>query len=52
MAISQLYDVEREVKHLSADERLKIRQARSKPLAEAFKEWSYNHDRKQLVNTH
>jgi transposase len=37
--ISQLYDVEREVKHLSAEERLQIRQAKSKPLADAFKEW-------------
>lgn len=37
--ISQLYDVEREVKHLNADERMQIRQARSKPLADAFKEW-------------
>jgi transposase len=37
--ISQLYDVERELKHLSADERLQIRQTKSKPLADAFKEW-------------
>ena len=37
--ISQLYDVEREAKHLNAQERLQIRQARSKPLADAFKEW-------------
>jgi transposase len=37
--ISQLYDVEREVKHLKPDERLQIRQARSKPLADAFKAW-------------
>ena len=37
--ISQLYDVEREVKHLSVDERLQIRQAKSKPLANAFQEW-------------
>ena len=37
--ISQLYDVEREVKHLGSDERLQIRQRQSKPLAEAFKEW-------------
>ena len=37
--ISQLYDVEREVKHLSADERLQVRQRESKPLADAFKEW-------------
>ena len=37
--ISQLYDVEREVKHLSVDERLQVRQRESKPLADAFKEW-------------
>ena len=37
--ISQLYDVEREVKHLGADERLQIRQAKSKPLADAFHQW-------------
>ena len=37
--ISQLYDVEREVKCLSADERLQMRQSKSKPLADAFKEW-------------
>ena len=34
--ISALYDVEREVKHLTADERLKIRQTRSRPLADAL----------------
>jgi transposase len=37
--ISELYDIEREIKTLSGDERLKIRQARSKPLADAFHEW-------------
>ena len=37
--ISQLYDVERELKHLNAAERLQTRQAKSKPLADAFKEW-------------
>ncbi|MHB8949875.1 MAG: IS66 family transposase, partial [Rhodoferax sp.] len=37
--ISQLYDVERDARHLSADERLQIRQRQSKPLACAFKEW-------------
>ena len=37
--IAQLYAVEREVKNLHADERLKIRQARSKPLADAMHEW-------------
>lgn len=37
--ISQLYDVEREVKHLTTDERRHIRQTRSKPLADAFHQW-------------
>ena len=37
--ISALYDVEREVKPLSIDERLHIRQARSKPLADALYQW-------------
>ncbi|MEO6972817.1 MAG: IS66 family transposase [Rhodoferax sp.] len=37
--ISQLYDVEREVKHLTTDERRQIRQTRSKPLADAFHQW-------------
>ena len=37
--ISALYDIEREVKHLSAGERQTIRQARSKPLADAMHEW-------------
>ena len=37
--IGQLYDVEREVKSLPADERLQIRQARSRPLADAMHEW-------------
>ena len=37
--ISQLYDVEREVKHLGADERLQMRQAKSKPLADGFHQW-------------
>ena len=37
--ISALYDVEREVKDLTADERLHIRQARSKPLADALYQW-------------
>ncbi len=37
--ISQLYDVEREVKTLGAGERLQIRQARSKPLADKFHAW-------------
>ena len=37
--ISALYDVEREVKSLTADERLRIRQARSRPLADALHQW-------------
>ena len=37
--ISQLYDVEREVKHLGAEERLQVRQRESKPLADAFHRW-------------
>ena len=37
--IGQLYDVEREVKSLTANERQKIRQSRSKPLADAMHEW-------------
>jgi hypothetical protein len=34
--ISQLYDIERKIKMLKPDERLKIRQASSKPLAIGF----------------
>jgi transposase len=37
--IAQLYKIEREVKHLSADERLRIRQTESKPLLEALHQW-------------
>ena len=37
--IAQLYEIEREVKHLRADERQRIRQARSKPLADALHQW-------------
>ena len=37
--IGQLYDVEREVKHLHADERRHIRQTQSKPLADMFHQW-------------
>lgn len=37
--IGQLYDVEREVKNLHADERRQIRQAQSKPLADALHQW-------------
>jgi hypothetical protein len=38
-SISQLYDIEREIKMLGPDERLKIRQTRSKPLADKLHEW-------------
>ena len=38
-SISTLYDIEREVKNLTSDERLRIRQARSRPLADAFHQW-------------
>ena len=37
--IGQLYEVEREVKHLSADERGRIRQTKSKPLLDALHQW-------------
>ena len=37
--IAQLYQIEREVKHLRADERQRTRQARSKPLASALHPW-------------
>jgi transposase len=37
--ISQLYDVERDARHLSADERLQVRQTKSKLLARAFHQW-------------
>ena len=37
--IAQLYKVEREVKNLSADERLRIRQTESKPLLDALHQW-------------
>ena len=37
--IGQLYEIEREVKSFGADERQKIRQSRSKPLADAMHEW-------------
>ena len=37
--IGQLYEVEREVKHLSADERGSIRKAKSKPLVDALHQW-------------
>lgn len=37
--IALLYDVEREVKELSADEQRQIRQNRSKPLVDAMHQW-------------
>ena len=37
--ISQLYDIEREARHLLPDERLQRRQSESKPLADAFHAW-------------
>ena len=37
--IGQLYGVEREVKHLDPNARRQIRQARSKPLVDAFHPW-------------
>jgi transposase len=37
--ISQLYDVEREVKSLTPKERLQVRQTKSKPLADALHQW-------------
>ena len=37
--ISAFYGVEREVKSLSTDERLRMRQAKSRPLADALYQW-------------
>ena len=37
--IARLYEIEREVKSLPADERKTIRQVRSKPLADALHQW-------------
>lgn len=37
--IARLYDIEREAKELSAEERCRLRQARAGPLLEAFKGW-------------
>ena len=37
--IAQLYKVEREVKHLSADERGRIRKDKSKLLVDALHQW-------------
>ena len=47
--ISALYEVEREVKPLSIDERLHIRQARSKPLTDALYQWMVL-QRRQITN--
>ena len=41
--IQQLYEVEREVKDLSAEERWKIRQSRGKPIADAMHQWLLSH---------
>lgn len=38
--IGQLYDIEREIKGLNADERLAIREEKSKPKVEAFRAWA------------
>ena len=37
--ISQLYDVERDARHLNVDERLQVRRGSSKPLADTFHQW-------------
>ena len=37
--IAQFYEIERDVKSLPTDERQRIRQARSKPLADALHQW-------------
>ena len=37
--IARIYEIEREVKELPPDERRRIRQARSKPLLEALRQW-------------
>ena len=44
--ISQLYDIEREARHLLPDERLQRRQSQSKPLADAFHAWMMLHRQK------
>jgi len=41
--IWQLYEVEREVKNLSTEERLAIRQSKSKPIAELMHRWLLAH---------
>ncbi len=37
--ISQLYDIERQAKHLDCAQRWQMRQTQSKPLADAFAQW-------------
>jgi transposase len=37
--IARIYDIERDIKELPADERCRIRQARSKPLLDAWRQW-------------
>ena len=48
-SISALYDIEREVKNLTTDERLRIHQARSRPLADALHQWMELH-RRQITD--
>lgn len=38
--IGELYDIERDIKGLSADERLAIRQQKTKPKVDAFQSWA------------
>jgi len=38
-SIGQLYEIEREVRELDADQRRQIRQARARPVADALHEW-------------
>ena len=42
----QLYEVEREVQDLSADERRRIRQSKARPVADAFHKWLQLHRQK------
>ena len=44
--IARIYDIEREIKELPADERQRIRQQRSKPLLEALRQWMILHRQK------
>ena len=37
--IGQLYEIEREVKHLDSDERSRMRKDKSKPLVDALHQW-------------